>query len=550
MIARAQDPEALASATVRFVELVRVSTKGQAERETPELQRHALDELRRQYPGVLVERIEGLGVSGGLSVEQRPDLLRLRELTMGRAYDEIRVYAIDRLTRHADPRERFAVFGFALDAGAKIRDTSGRLLDPADESGIGEIDFYLSSFFAAKERAKIKKRTEDGRRRRAAQGFCANSHMAFGLAFDKAANSYAIVEDKAAIVRRIFDEAAQGRTLRQILDGLDRDGIPSPRGKNWSRTVIAKILRHPAYRGEYRQTFGGQSFTAKVPAIISAEQWNEVQRGLTARQNIPIKERYSFDALCRGLGRCGVCGAGMHVFTKARKYRYYYCASQHTQFRGARCEHRNGHRSADVDAAVWALLREKIENSTLIEEAASQAERDDGGKSWAKQKVQAEVKLSKLAAHEVEVLRLRSDEKLSEGACRLRLSEIARQRENLKATVEVAERAMAQDAALRSTARTLAERIDVLRGQIGSASFAARRALLEALVPKAPGFGLIFHEDGRVEIRGALAFEDGQPAGGGEGPQTAGRRLGKPSVHPSPSRGPSSATRARGAWPG
>ena len=74
---------------------------------------------------MLVERIEAPGVSGALSVQERPDLQRLAELSAARAYDELRVYALDRLTRADDPRERIAVFGMALDAGAIIVDVHG-----------------------------------------------------------------------------------------------------------------------------------------------------------------------------------------------------------------------------------------------------------------------------------------------------------------------------------------------------------------------------------------------------------------------------------------
>jgi hypothetical protein len=53
----------------RFVELVRVSTKGQADRDTPAMQRAALDRLRQMRPGVLVERIDSQ-ISGGLGLEE------------------------------------------------------------------------------------------------------------------------------------------------------------------------------------------------------------------------------------------------------------------------------------------------------------------------------------------------------------------------------------------------------------------------------------------------------------------------------------------------
>ena len=61
----------------RFVEMIRVSGRAQVERDTPENQRNALNRLREQRPGVLVERIEELAVSGALGVRERSALQRL-----------------------------------------------------------------------------------------------------------------------------------------------------------------------------------------------------------------------------------------------------------------------------------------------------------------------------------------------------------------------------------------------------------------------------------------------------------------------------------------
>src|SRR4051812_29441319 len=91
----------------RYVELVRVSSKGQRDRDTPAQQKEALERLRDRRPGILVERIEhSAHLSGALRVADRPDLQRLKELSEQRAFDEIRVFNIDRLTRASDEREQ------------------------------------------------------------------------------------------------------------------------------------------------------------------------------------------------------------------------------------------------------------------------------------------------------------------------------------------------------------------------------------------------------------------------------------------------------------
>jgi len=100
----------------------------------------------------------------------RPDLQKLSKLAKAREFDEIRIFDLDRLTRSDNAQERMAIFVMIMDAGAVIVDRNGRETNPADTSGMGELDFYLRTFFSAQERKKIVDRTIGGRKRTAAQG--------------------------------------------------------------------------------------------------------------------------------------------------------------------------------------------------------------------------------------------------------------------------------------------------------------------------------------------------------------------------------------------
>lgn len=122
---------------------------------------------------------------------------------------------------------------------------------------------------------------------------------------------------EAAVVRRIFEECAEGKPIAEIVGGLNRDGIPSPKGGKWTRISLYGaryrrdgILRRPLYVGEY--VWGRASYptdprtgkqtrqprprtdweTMEVPhlAIIDRELWEKVQDVLaqgTARRPLP-----------------------------------------------------------------------------------------------------------------------------------------------------------------------------------------------------------------------------------------------------------------------
>ena len=109
---------------------------------------------------------------------------------------------------------------------------------------------------------------------------------------------------EAAIVRRIFAEAEEGKALRRIVDDLNRDAIPSPKGKMWSRGSLADhrgrgLLRQNLYAGRvvfgrfrvFRHPITGKREDRPQPmskwiiipapadlAIVSEEQFDRVQR--------------------------------------------------------------------------------------------------------------------------------------------------------------------------------------------------------------------------------------------------------------------------------
>ncbi|ABC83384.1 recombinase family protein [Anaeromyxobacter dehalogenans] len=166
----------------RFIELIRVSTSAQADRDTPEDQRAALKRLRLSRPGMLVETIE-FAVSGAKATADRPDIRRLAQLADEVGFDEVRVRHLDRLTRHADPDEQEAVFGIIRRAHAVIVEADGSITDPRTMTG--RILAIVRAEGAAEERRKIVERTVAGKRRAAQEGRLIIGFPPYGRRFDK-----------------------------------------------------------------------------------------------------------------------------------------------------------------------------------------------------------------------------------------------------------------------------------------------------------------------------------------------------------------------------
>lgn len=500
----------------RYVELVRVSSSGQAARETPEIQKMALDHLRGSRSGILVERIEVEGgISGAETLARRPDLQRLQQLTRARAYDEIRVYHLDRLTRAEDPRERMAVLGMALDACAVIVDTSGRVIDPADESGMGELDYYLNTWAAARERIRTRARTIDGRRKGAAAGRYMHGRPPYGLSWNRERGEWSVVEEHSNVVRRIFALAIDGTSTPGIASLLNAEGIPSPRKGRWSPSTVLGTLHNRVYFGELVQRLQGETFESTVPAIIEPATWERAQAALGHRRKKPRHVHIKHEALCRGRAVCGVCGASMHVQGgRGGKYLYYRCASRHKLNDLTPCS-APIHSLGPVDEAVWNALVTQLRDSDLIMEAVV----GDGpsSDSWDEKLESRLARLSKLTEQEMEVLHLRAQELLSATACASRLREIARDRTTLQEQVSVAQGAIAQREAHRVLRAGIDAQLLVIRENLDAADFVTRKKLVEALVPDLPGYGVTIHSDGNIEIIGALDIASSTSAGSASG---------------------------------
>jgi len=503
--------------TPRYVSLVRVSTAAQAERDTPEIQRSALARLAATRPGTCVEAIEELGISGNAPLDARPAIRRLRALTDAKAYDELRVYNVDRITRAESVMDRLAIFALVQTAGAVIVDAGGRVIDPCDESGLGEIDYYLQSLFASRERKRIQARTSAGRAEAARKGKWIGGPTPFAYIFST--TGWRVDEGRAAVLRRIFVEA-ESKSLDTIAGGLNRDGIPSPRGSRWRGSTIRYIARHPVYCGDgLAVTVNGEASTIPLPAIVDREQWTRVQAAISSRFQRPVKERGPIEALLRGIARCP-CGQPLDVAgwtSRGERRAAYVCRSARKVY-GPRCQPAITHKAPAVDAATWRAISAQIRNPALLREAAEAAGGAEDSATWEGQAKSCARELKKLEKHEGEVLRLRARGDLSEAACSTRLREIKGQRETLERTAQVASQAHAQRQSLGSALRGIETRVAAISARLDGADFPTQRELVLAVVPSMPGFGVTVDPDGRITIQGALSLGERHAVSAGEPP--------------------------------
>ncbi len=94
-------------------------------------------------------------------------------------------------------------------------------------------------------------------------------------------------EDELPVVRRMFSEYAEGRTVDEICWSLNREGTLTRRGNPWNKRNMSTILHNPVYAGYMRW----EDVLIRHPAAIavSSEEFNAVQERMASRVRDPAK---------------------------------------------------------------------------------------------------------------------------------------------------------------------------------------------------------------------------------------------------------------------
>lgn len=237
--------------TMRVVALIRVSTERQAE------QGASLDAQERAYHAMAAkEGWETVAVfrgheSASQASADRRLLLQVLACIQEQEVSAVWVFEQSRLTR-GDQFEVALLMRALTDNGVKIL-VNGILRDPASiDDGLM---LRLQSLLDYTEGRRIKERMTRGKREMARKGKRNNGPPPYGYRNPRGDEPGAtrgvlqIVEEQAAVVRRIFESFAKGTSANRIATDLNKLGIPSPRGIKWGQATVRNMLLNPIYIG-------------------------------------------------------------------------------------------------------------------------------------------------------------------------------------------------------------------------------------------------------------------------------------------------------------
>lgn len=218
--------------------------------------------------------------------------------------------------------------------------------------GDAELRLAIMSSIAQEESRKTSERVKWGQKRQMEQGVVFGRSM---LGYDVKDGKMTVNEDGAKIVRLIFHKFAnENKGTHVIARELREAGITPMRVKEWSNTVILRVIRNEKYCGDLvqKKTFtpdflshekkynrGKEEFVIikdHHEPIVSRELFEKANRildekSLTQEGKAKHSNRYPFS----GKIKCGCCGSSYVARYKNRKngtrYKAWRCYKSATQ---------------------------------------------------------------------------------------------------------------------------------------------------------------------------------------------------------------------------
>ena len=386
----------VATGVRRVATYERVGSEDQRERETIKTQTDTLDRRLALEPGVeIIKRFADDGISGTKPLADRPGGQALLAAAEAGLFDELWLYALDRLGRNlAD----MAAMGRRLE-GLNVSVVTLR------EGRLTPFMFDLFSMLAQNEHRVFHQRTADGINRAAREARYTGGVIALGYRVEGVKGSGRPVPDEspmwadltaADVIRRIYTWiAVDGWSCRGVATELNALGVPTACAREgtgvrvrttqsiWRAGLVRNMVTNSIYKGQL--SYGRRTkkrdreiIVGSIEGLVSPALWDEAQATLARNRRCAKNTHRAY--LLKGAMTCGICGL-RYVGSWSKDIGWYRCGGQLVE-RGplvGRCPG-TAVRTDAIEPEVWADIEAWLRNpGDLLDELGGRAEREAEG---------------------------------------------------------------------------------------------------------------------------------------------------------------------------
>jgi DNA invertase Pin-like site-specific DNA recombinase len=320
--------------------------------------------------------------SGGTM--NRPGIHALKRRIEAGDVKVVLIFKLERVLRSTDEWSPFRTF--LLQHSCRLVSTTE---DLSDETPSGRLKNNLLVSVAEYERLNTAEKVRSKLLEQAKRGYWSCGLVPYGYTYDKTTQTLHPQKEEAAVVRRIFEQAARLVPLTELANALAADGVRTKSrafvrrdganeqvgGIPFRSDRLRAMIRNSIYAGRVRMQ--DQQYAGLHEAVVPADLWERANAAI--KQSLQparcfLKTRDKHFHLLKGVLHCGYCQRAMIPNASGKKgedgkpYRYYTCSRAHRLGTAAGCPVRHVSANA-IEAAVIGFIGECSQHPAILEAA-------------------------------------------------------------------------------------------------------------------------------------------------------------------------------------
>ena len=297
----------------------RYSDSGQSEQSIEGQRKVCYEYAERNGYKIISEYIDR-GLTG--TSDSRPEFLRMITDSAKRQFQGVLVYQLDRFARN---RYDSATYKAKLKKnGVKVLSARENISDDASGVLMEAVLEGMAEYFSVELSQKVKR----GMALTAQK--CLFTGSGVPLGYKIVDRKFAVDEETAPIVKRIFEMYLSGNTMAEIIRHLNESGVKTSKGNPYNKNSIRTILTNRRYVGVYK--YADIEIADGVPRIIDDITFGEAQVLLEKNRKAParakaIEDNYLLTTkIFCGHCNCAMTGESGHS-RNGSVYQYYKCVT-------------------------------------------------------------------------------------------------------------------------------------------------------------------------------------------------------------------------------
>jgi DNA invertase Pin-like site-specific DNA recombinase len=254
--------------------------------------------------------------------DNRPDFQRMIHDSVRKKFEAILVWKLDRFARRRYDSAHYK--NLLKKNGVKVVSVMEPILEGSEGILIETLLEGMAEFYSADLSEKVMR----GQTENALKCMYNGGTLPIGYVIDKEQH-YQIDPVAAPMILQAFTDYANGKSMREVANGLNLAGVRTKRGGKVSINSVTRMLHNRKYIGEYQ--YRDIVHPHGIPAIVPKELFERVQERLAKTKKAPAKFKAEDEYLLTTKLFCGKCNCYMAGESGTSHtgivHRYYKCVS-------------------------------------------------------------------------------------------------------------------------------------------------------------------------------------------------------------------------------